>query len=177
LQSYLKEHKRLPLETVLAVLRQILEALEYAHGEHVIHRDLKPANLIIDPGRGRVRILDFGLAIIDEYDHQGQVTAAGADPLGSLLYMAPEQLLGQMLTDACDIYAVGLIVWEMLTGRAVFDGKTRSEMMFDKVTRTEGFALEETQLSLPPGLRSFVVAATRPRALARPSARDGLALC
>src|SRR5579862_4696424 len=91
LQTYLREHKALPLEAVLAMLRQILEALDYAHRERVIHRDLKPANLMIDTGQGRLRILDFGLAIIDEYDDQGQLTAQGADPLGTLLYMAPEQ--------------------------------------------------------------------------------------
>jgi serine/threonine-protein kinase len=130
----------------------------------------------VSQGGARMRILDFGVAIIDEYDHQGRLTASDADPLGTLLYMAPEQLQGQLLTAACDIYAVGLMAWEMLMGRSVFEGKTRAQMMFEKVTRAEGFALEETQVSLPAGLRSFVEAATRPAPPTRPSARDGLAV-
>ena len=178
LQTYLKEHKPLPLEMVLAILKPILEALDYAHGQGVIHRDLKPANLMIEAnGSGvRMRMLDFGIAIVDEFDHGDRLTAAGADPLGTLLYMAPEQLKGQRLTSACDLYAVGLMAWEMLMGRSVFEHKTRSQMMFEKVTRAEGFALVGTLASLPARLSLIVEAFTLPEPGARPTAREGLAV-
>jgi serine/threonine protein kinase len=176
LQTYLREHEHSSLETVLAILRPILDALAYAHSQGVIHRDLKPANLMVEgDGSGvRIRILDFGIAIVDQYDHEGNLTARGADPLGTLLYMAPEQLTGQLLTPTCDMYAVGLIAWEMLMGRSVFEGKTRSQMMFEKVSRAEGFALEGTSASFPDKLKSFVEACTHREPSARPSAREGM---
>jgi len=177
LQAYLKQHKPVHGEMALAILKPILEALDHAHGEAVIHRDLKPANIIVnaDGNNVRVRILDFGIAIVDQFDHAGNLTARGADPLGTLLYMAPEQLEGQLLTSACDLYAVGLMAWEMLMGRSVFEGKTRTQMLFEKMTR-EGFALEDVAASLPANLTSIVEACTRREPRARPSAREAVAL-
>jgi serine/threonine protein kinase len=176
LQAYLKERSPLPVERVVEILKPVLEALDYAHGEKVIHRDLKPANLMIEVNGGvRMRILDFGIAIIDEFDHTGRLTAGGGDMLGTLLYMAPEQLQGELLTNACDLYAVGLIAWEMLMGQSVFDGKTRAQMMQEKVTRTAGFALSGGPLAaIPIALSSFVEACTLPEPSARPTARSGL---
>jgi serine/threonine-protein kinase len=117
LDDYLKQKGPLSPETIVQVLRLVLDALSYAHGEGVIHRDLKPANLMIDSTSGiQVRILDFGVAIVDRFDHEGRVTAASAPLVGTLLYMAPEQYEGQLLSNACDIYAVGLMAWEALTG-------------------------------------------------------------
>jgi serine/threonine-protein kinase len=178
LQTYLKEHSPVPVERAVEILKPVLQALDYAHGEKVIHRDLKPANLMIEAnGAVRMRILDFGIAIIDEFDHMGRHTAIGADPLGTLLYMAPEQLQGQLLTSACDLYAVGLIAWEMLMGRSVFEGKTRAQMMHEKVTSTAGFALSgESLAAVPATLRSFVEGCTLPAPQARPTARQGLAI-
>lgn len=178
LRAYLKDRPPLTVEASLPILRQMLVTLDYAHGEGVIHRDLKPSNLMVEEIQGdpRVRFLDFGIAIIDEYDHEGRMTAQGSDPLGTLLYMAPEQLQGKLLTPACDIYAIGLIVWEMLTGNSAFARKTRSQMLFEKVTRPDGFALDQTHVPLSAGLRSFVEAATHPEPTARPSARDALAM-
>jgi serine/threonine protein kinase len=117
-------------------------------------------------------ILDFGIAIVDEFDHEGNMTALGADPLGTLLYMAPEQLQGHLLTPACDLYATGLMAWEMLMGRCVFEGKTRSQMMFEKVTRSAGFTLERK--ACPNTLGSFIEAATRATPGSRPTAREAL---
>ena len=131
LQMYLKEHSPVPVALAVEIVRRILEALDYAHGKKIIHRDLKPANLMIDMEHGvRIRMLDFGIAIVDEFDHAGRLTArASRDLMGTLLYMAPEQFKGQLLTNACDLYAVGLITWEMLMGRAVFEGETIAQMV------------------------------------------------
>jgi serine/threonine protein kinase len=176
LHAYIKAHGPLTASTVRRLLTRLLDALDYAHREGVIHRDLKPSNLIVlDAGNTvDIRVLDFGIAIIDEYDHEGHETAMGTDPLGTLLYMAPEQLQGLKLTPACDIYALGLIAWEMVMGRSAFDGKTRSQMMFEKVTRTAGFRLEAgTDLE---DLAAFVEASTQPTPARRPTAREALTM-
>lgn len=177
LQTWLKTNKIPPLDVFVAILKQILNALVYAHSEGVIHRDLKPANMMIESNGSelRVRILDFGIAIVDEFDHLGNLTGSGADPLGTLLYMAPEQLKGEMLTPACDIYAVGLIAWEMLMGRSVFEGKTRSQMMFEKVTRAEGFPIERPPAAVPANLKSAIERCTLCEPAARPAAGELLA--
>ena len=176
LQAYLKEHKALPVEKVLAILKSMLEALDYAHGEGVIHRDLKPANLMVAVAESGVslRILDFGIAIVDQFDHTGRITAQDAAPLGTVLYMAPEQLEGQLLTSACDLYAVGLMTWEMLTGQPVYEGKKLAQVISEKVTGTERFAFEGTSVYVPAKLRSFVEECTFRVAGARPTAQDGL---
>src|SRR5262249_36455104 len=79
--EYLREHAPLPPDAALAILKLLLAAVEYAHGEAVIHRDLKPGNLIMDDAEGapRLHVLDFGIAIVDQYDHEGRITALGAD--------------------------------------------------------------------------------------------------
>ena len=179
LQMYLKEHSPVPVGLAVEIVRRILEALDYAHGEKIIHRDLKPANLMVDMEHGvRIRILDFGIAIVDEFDHAGRQTAEGSgDLMGTLLYMAPEQFKGQLLTNACDLYAVGLITWEMLMGRAVFEGETIAQMVYERVTRTKGFVLAGSAAAVvPPWLSSFVEACTQPEPSTRPTAREGLAM-
>jgi Protein kinase domain len=114
LASLLRRIGRLPVEKAIDVARDIAAGLAAAHDRGVIHRDLKPANVMID-GKGRAHISDFGLAILGD-DPQRRMLA------GTPVYMAPEQLSGEPVTTASDVYALGLIVWEMLTGRRLFDG-------------------------------------------------------
>jgi serine/threonine protein kinase len=99
----------LPIQTALQYARQIAEALEYAHERGVIHRDLKPANVMLD-GTGRVRIMDFGLATIGTVEDVR---------VGTPAYMAPEQLLGREVTARSDIFALGLVIYELFTSTIV----------------------------------------------------------
>jgi eukaryotic-like serine/threonine-protein kinase len=128
----------LPIEDVLNVAKQMAEALEYAHERGIIHRDLKPANikLTID---GKVKILDFGLAKAMTSDAQASslsnsptmslaATQAGVI-LGTAAYMAPEQAKGKPVDRRADIWAFGVIVYEMLTGRSMFSAETASEII------------------------------------------------
>jgi eukaryotic-like serine/threonine-protein kinase len=112
--------------------------------------------------------------MVDEYDHEGRETAIGSDPLGTLLYMAPEQLQSQSLRPACDLYAVGLIAREMVRGHSVFEGKTRSQMMMEKVTRKAGFTPEPAMC--PNTLAVFIEASTRRESKSRPIPREALAM-
>lgn len=101
----------------LAIVRQIAEAMREAHDSGLVHGDLKPSNIMVEPS-GAVRILDFGLA--SQTDSQVTMTLAQADPQGTIAYMAPERMLGQALTPQTDIYALGVIGYELLTGARPF---------------------------------------------------------
>src|SRR5438874_2572170 len=113
LASLLRRIGRLPVEKAIDIARDLCAGLAAAHDKGVIHRDLKPANVMID-GKGRAHIADFGLAVIAT-DPQGRAIA------GTPAYMAPEQLSGQRVTPATDLYALGLIIYEVLTGRRLFE--------------------------------------------------------
>ncbi|HKE22584.1 MAG TPA: protein kinase [Bryobacteraceae bacterium] len=130
---------RIPLEEALVLARQIAEALEYAHERGVIHRDLKPANIKITP-EGRVKVLDFGLAkavsgegtAATDPISSPTVTMRSTQPgviLGTAAYMSPEQARGQNVDRRADIWAFGVILFEMLTGRQLFPGRTVSDTL------------------------------------------------
>ena len=119
LASLLRRIGRLPNDKAIEIARQLCAGLAAAHEREVVHRDLKPANVMID-GDGNVRITDFGLAV-----------AAGAADVaraGTPQYMAPEQLAGQPATIQSDIYALGLILFEIFTGRRVWEAKTLADL-------------------------------------------------
>ena len=131
---------RLPVKEVIGVAQQIAEALESAHEQGIVHRDLKPANIKIRPD-DQVKVLDFGLAkaldprsgvgSVDRRDGSGSddyLTATGI-VVGTGPYMAPEQVRGKALDRRADIWAFGVVCWEMLTGRRLFDGETLSDVL------------------------------------------------
>lgn len=109
-----------PARKALLIFTQICNALSLAHEAKVIHRDLKPANIFLcgDPENPTVKVLDFGIAKTDE----GASLTATGDTVGSLCYMSPEQCLGQMLDERADIYSMGCLMYETLTGKTVFEG-------------------------------------------------------
>src|SRR5215831_6229971 len=134
----------LPMEDALSIARQIAEALEYAHERGVVHRDLKPANIKVTT-EGRVKVLDFGLAKAMSNDAEPpdsmsstvtmRDTLAGAI-MGTAAYMSPEQARGQPVDRRADIWAFGVVLYEMLAGRALFGGTTISDTLAS-VLKTE----------------------------------------
>jgi serine/threonine-protein kinase len=126
LSSLLRRIGRLPEDKALEIARQLCAGLAAAHERGVLHRDLKPANVMLD-GAGKVRIMDFSLAAI------GAVTDIRA---GTPAYMAPEQLDGREVTVRSDIYALGLVLYELFTGRRAFDAKTLAELVAQHASGT-----------------------------------------
>jgi serine/threonine-protein kinase len=121
LASLLRRIGRLPPDKALEIARDLSAGLAAAHDLGILHRDLKPANVMID-GRGRARITDFGLAVL------ASELEGGAGFSGTPTYMAPEQLEGGQVTGRSDIYGLGLILWEIFTGKRLFDGRSIDEI-------------------------------------------------
>ena len=119
LKRYIQTHFPIPYSTVVDITQQILSAVAMAHEHRIIHRDLKPQNILIDE-HGTVKITDFGIAIALSETSITQTNTM----LGSVHYLSPEQARGSMATNQSDIYAVGIILYEMLTGNVPFDGES-----------------------------------------------------
>jgi Protein kinase domain len=128
LSSLIRRIGRLPQDKAIEIARQICAGLAAAHERGVVHRDLKPANIMLD-GAGKARITDFGLAGIAANIQGAEVRA------GTPAYMAPEQLAGKEVTAKSDIYSLGLVMYELLTGKRAYDAASLPELM---KARTEG---------------------------------------
>ncbi|MFD1484357.1 Stk1 family PASTA domain-containing Ser/Thr kinase [Lacticaseibacillus baoqingensis] len=117
LKKYIVEHFPIPYQRVIEIMGQILSAVQVAHDHHIIHRDLKPQNILIDRD-GNAKISDFGIAVALSDNSMTQTNSL----LGSVHYLSPEQARGGMPTRQSDIYALGIILFEMLTGTVPFEG-------------------------------------------------------
>ncbi len=135
LSHKIKSRGRLPESEALAIFRDILKGLRFAHAKGLVHRDMKPSNVRIDAS-GRARIMDFGIAILAG-PAEKRLTTAGA-AIGSPWYMSPEQIERPREVDQrTDIYALGIVLYEMLTGDVPFDGET-------------DFSVQQQQIKTPP---------------------------
>jgi len=134
----------LMMSAALPIARQVAEALEAAHEKGVIHRDLKPANIKVT-GDGKVKVLDFGLATVVERPTTHNINATHSPTLtlatqagvilGTAAYMSPEQASGAIADKRADVWAFGVVLWEMLTGRRLFDGETVSHTLAYVLTK------------------------------------------
>ena len=150
----------LPLGEALHIARQIADALEYVHEKGIVHRDLKPANIKLTPNGG-VKLLDFGLAKIenepvepvgtpDESLTQSMSLTRAGVILGTSAYMAPEQVRGRTFDKRADIWAFGVVLYEMLTGARLFAGETVSDTLAAVLTKDP--ALEQ----VPHAVRKLI---------------------
>ena len=150
LDSIIKEAAPLPIPMVRTVITKVGDALGYAHRRGVIHRDIKPANIMID-GEGMPIVTDFGIAKVA--DKQG-LTMTGAT-IGTPTYMSPEQCNALAITGASDQYSLGVMAYEMLTGRPLYDGDSVMTIMFKHV-HDEPPAPDEFGADVPADLGSAI---------------------
>jgi len=127
LEGYAKRNAPLPTEEVTAIVRQIAAAVYAAHATDIVHRDLKPENLMYDPVARNVKLLDFGIATTTDVTPDERLTRAGFF-VGTLMYVAPEALSGEVVTPAADQYSLGTIAYLLLTGALPYSAKSPREM-------------------------------------------------
>jgi serine/threonine-protein kinase len=151
------EKKRLNIEEIIDLGVQVAEALNYAHQQGVIHRDIKPANIVLTPD-SRVRITDFGIARIEDPESTRQ-TQAG-DILGTPSYMSPEQVQGQEVDGRSDLYSLGVILYELLTGKRPFVGDTMTAT-FLAITRDIPAVPSKIDPSVPQPLSDILMKCLR----------------
>jgi eukaryotic-like serine/threonine-protein kinase len=159
-------HGPLPLTDVIAILGQVASGLAHAHAAGVVHRDLKPANIMVGPD-GHARILDFGLALPVSPDGptSTRVTSDG-QTLGTVAYMAPEQVRAEPVGPAADIWALGVTLYEMLTGQLPFRGETVFATMHAILERPP-VPVRQLRPDVPDWLESIVDTALQKRPAAR----------
>ena len=157
----------LPLDEAIGVAKQIAEALEGAHEKGIVHRDLKPANVKLTPD-GKVKVLDFGLAKAWTGDGGGVTSSADLSQsptlaqtgtaagliLGTAAYMSPEQARGKAVDKRADIWAFGVVLFEMLTGRRLFEGETVSDLLAAVLKTAPDFAA--LPAGVPPRVRRLL---------------------
>jgi len=160
LQELLGERHAFPLARVLRLMQQACSALEFAHQHNVIHRDIKPANLILTPD-DTLKISDFGTAKILQFQ-----TAQTGQIIGTPSYMSPEQIKGRPVDGRSDIFSLGGVLYQLLTGEKPFPGESVTAVIY-KIVSEEPAAPRELDSSIHPGLSAVIL-----RALAKaPGAR------
>ena len=158
LKHHLDGGKRYSLEQALGMVRELLSALEYAHRQSIVHRDVKPANLLIEAD-GRVKLTDFGVARIQD---SSEATRTQGSMVGTLKYMSPEQVQGEPVDARADLFAAGIVLYQLLTGKRPFDGDTDFSIIQQIVSHTPPAPSSFNPL-LPPAIDSVVLRALAKR--------------
>ncbi len=171
LKQAIVQHGPFAPEQAEAVMRDVASALAYAHGHGVVHRDVKPENIFLDAETGRAMLSDFGIA--HSADHESRLTMTGA-AIGTPAYMAPEQIDGARADARSDLYSLGLVTWEMLTGQRPWDG----ESLFNVITKQKTAELPAIDALrpgvVPPRLQYIVERMLQKKAAARWAGADAL---
>lgn len=154
LKHYIKMHFPIPYQRVVNIMLQITAAVQVAHDHNIIHRDLKPQNILIDE-QGNIKITDFGIAVALSEDSLTQTNSL----LGSVHYLSPEQARGSMATPRSDVYAMGIILYEMLTGSVPFEGESAVAIAL-KHFQNEIPSVRAFDHKIPQALENVVLKAT-----------------
>ena len=164
----LKSHiarKTLETREILEIAAQICQALEAAHGAGIVHRDIKPGNIFVAP-TGQVKVLDFGMARSfnrDDSTASKDGSTIPGRPIGTVNYMAPERILQMPLDARCDLFSLGVVIYEMATGRLPFAGASPSETVTN-ILENQPTPLTKLSLERPVQLEQIVERLTAKRA-------------
>lgn len=170
LSRYTQAARLLPEALVLRIGARLAEALAYAHRQGLVHRDVKPANVLVNWATDEVKLADFGLA----RDAWAANTGTGIVP-GSPAYMAPEQLAGMVPGAPADLYALGVTLYELLSGRRPHDAPNMGELL-RQVAQDQAPSLLQARPGLAPGVAALVARLLRKHAGERPSDGDAVAV-
>ena len=154
LKTYIHDHYPIPLPQVIDIMEQVLSAVQTAHANGIIHRDLKPQNILIDENKN-IKITDFGIAMAASQNSMTQTNSL----LGSVHYLSPEQTRGSIATPRSDIYSLGIILFELLTGQVPFEGETAVSIAL-KHFRDEIPSVRRFNPQIPQSLENVVYCAT-----------------
>ena len=179
LSEFGRTGRLLPLPRVLDIVARVADALAYAHSQKIVHRDIKPGNIIFNPDNGDIKITDFGIAKISDDSR----TRTGA-VMGSPLYMSPEQLKGQKVTGASDIYSLGVTLYKLVSGETPYQGDTLANLTY-QILNKRPRSVREFNADLPNGVvrlinkaiqrepdKRFASAATMAEAVRRLAVRE-----
>lgn len=157
LRELIRDEGALPLEQVDSVLRDVGAALAAAHREGIVHRDVKPQNIFLHETSGRALLADFGIAI--PLSDATRITHAGS-VIGTPAYMSPEQFEGEAVDGRSDLYSLGLVAWEMLTGRSPWEGESLFNIVYKQKTVAVP-SLRSVRQGVPARLRVAIDKALR----------------
>jgi serine/threonine-protein kinase len=152
LRDYLAARAPLETETAVRLTAQLADVLQYVHAHGVVHRDLKPENVLVTPD-GRVKLVDFGIALLR--GARRLTFQRLSSEVGTPDYMAPEQVQGERGDARTDVYALGVILYEMLTGEVPYQGDSPLAVMSQRVTR-DAPLLRHARKDVPPALEAIV---------------------
>jgi serine/threonine protein kinase len=151
LKQYCRSDNLLPINTVVEIIFKCAKALDYAHRQGVVHRDIKPSNILVTPDQD-VKIGDFSIAHIHKAD---STTTQMSGMMGSPRYMSPEQLREEHVTNQTDIYSLGIVMYELLTGRQAFPAENFSRLV-NMILNDEVTPITECRTDLPQSLSHIV---------------------
>jgi eukaryotic-like serine/threonine-protein kinase len=158
LDAMMLDQKRLKPDQIMAYGIQIAQALDYAHAMGVVHRDIKPSNIIVSKDARFTRLLDFGIARVtdpnDALNVSQSTTQIGAMP-GTPRYMSPEQALGQPIDGRSDLYALGVVLYELLTGKKAFSANSMAALMI-QITQSDPEPIAKFAPDTPVGLQFII---------------------
>ena len=138
------------MRTMISIVARSAEGLDFAHKQNVVHRDIKPANIMYEPGSDNVKITDFGMARITD----SSKTKTGM-VLGTPSYMSPEQLAGTNIDGRSDIFSLGVMLYQMLSGSLPFKADSMASLMF-KITNEEAADVRTLRTDIPVALAAVI---------------------
>ncbi len=158
LDDLIQQGQRLPYGMVRRILREVASALAYSHQKGLLHRDVKPSNVFLADEERRAKLLDFGIAVSPD----ASATAAGEQLFGTPYYMSPEQIRGLQLDGRSDLYSLGILAYELITGEVPFDAETIGELL-DQHLHAPLPDPRQLRPDLPWDLEEFLLRATQKR--------------